>query len=258
MKVVLRLQTNTIISEVLIEANRPVMLGRGKDVQFKVPDEFMSNSHLKITLIPPRLEVTDLESKNGTYLNGIRIEQSDVFLGDEIKAGTTKMTVLAEKMDQDSVYALTFPGPTKDRISHGLHLDFTGARISNQNYGSKYPLEKKPTFSSNKELEVRKKAHSKIKLSKQEIKLRNKKKTSVASTIDFILFIVFLSSPLIATNFMMILDPLFLKDQRLFITGGAELICLLLFYFLNFKISKFTFGERLSGIRELYINQETT
>jgi pSer/pThr/pTyr-binding forkhead associated (FHA) protein len=163
MRVILRLQTNTIESEVALDGNYEISFGRSNKSDQKIPDEFMSNVHCKLVLTPPNLELIDLESKNGTYLNGIRVEHADVFIGDEIKAGTTKISLVPEKMDPNSVSALTFPGSSKDKVNRSLQLDFTGARTSNQSYGSHYPLEKKPTFSSNKELEARKKAQSKIK-----------------------------------------------------------------------------------------------
>jgi pSer/pThr/pTyr-binding forkhead associated (FHA) protein len=256
MRVILRLQTNTIESEVALDGNYEISFGRSNKSDQKIPDEFMSNVHCKLVLTPPNLELIDLESKNGTYLNGIRVEHADVFIGDEIKAGTTKISLVPEKMDPNSVSALTFPGSNKDKVNRSLQLDFTGARSSNQSYGSHYPLEKKPTFSSQKELEARKKAQSKIRLSKQEIKLRNKARATLSSTLDLIILVFVISLPLIAINILFLYDPFALRNYRVGITGAAECICFFSFYYFNFYYSKFTVGEKMSGIQDLYDDQD--
>lgn len=256
MKVILRLQTNTIVTEVPVEANTSVVIGRSSKSNYKIPDELMSSTHCKITLRPPRLDIVDLESKNGTYINGLRVEQSDIFMGDEIKIGSTKITILSEKMDENSVNALTFPGAAKDRYAHGLKLDFTGARLMNQGHvGSSVP-EKKPTASADKELEVRKMAHSKIRLSKEEVKLRNKKESSMAAMIDTILLVLSIAFPLIITNSVILINPDLFQDNRLMILFGSVFVWFGFFYVVNFKYLKFTLGEKISGIQKLYQDQD--
>lgn len=256
MKVILRLQTNTIVSEIPLDSNTSIVFGRSSKSDHKIPDEHISSSHCKISLRPPKLELIDLESKNGTYLNGLRVEQADIFLGDEIKIGETKITILTEKMYQNSINALTFPGVAKDRVSHGLQLDFTGARMINQGHGGLQITEKKPTASANKELEVRKKAQSKIKLSKQEVKLRNKKASSLASTFDMIFTVLAVAFPLVISNSVFLMNPSLFQDQRLLVMLISVIVFMTLFFIVNQKILKFTFGEKLAGIQKLYENQD--
>lgn len=257
MKVILRLQNSTIVSEIPMDANTSVVIGRSSRTDFKVTDELMSGTHCKITLIPPRLEVVDLDSKNGTYINGIRIEQAEIFLGDEIKIGSTKISLLQEKMDQNSINALTFPGRAIDRGVHNLQLDFTGARTINQNlYRTVSTNDKRPTDGSiNKEVETRIKAHSKIKLSKQEIKLKYKKNSSIAATFDGILMILSLALPLIVVNFLFLMKLPVLEGRRLEVILIAEFVCVSLIYFINFKLMKFSLGEKLTGIQKKYLSQ---
>lgn len=257
MRVILRLQTNTIVSELPIEINTSVTIGRSGQCTHKVPDELMSSSHCKISLRSSKLQITDLESKNGTYLNGLRIEKGEIFLGDEIKIGGTKVTILSDKMDPGSVDSLTFPGPVRDRQSHDLQLDFTGARMINQETVKVGSAEKKPTTSANRELEARKKAHSPIKLSKHEIKLRNKKRSSLASTFDVILLILAIGVPLIASNFLILMTPNLLREHRLYFMLIFVLFSMGSYLIFNFKFLKFTLGEKIAGIETLYEGQET-
>lgn len=256
MNVILKLQTNTIVAEIPLEVHKPVVIGRSSLSSHKVLDELMSGTHCKITLRPSKLEITDLESKNGTYLNGLRIEQAEIFLGDEIKIGGTKLTILSEKMDPNMVNALTFPGPAKDRQSHGLSLDFTGARMINQGLVNPAMVERKPTTSANQELEARKKAKSTIKISKQEIKLRNKKRASLASTFDVILMFFAISLPLIASNVLIFMSPTLMQQHRLMVMLVSVLVCIGTFFKVNFRVLKFTLGEKIAGIQKLYDDQE--
>jgi hypothetical protein len=256
MIVMLRLQTKEVVNEVPIEIYKSIVVGRSIHANHKVSDELMSGTHCRITLTHSKLEVMDLESKNGTYLNGLRVDRSDVFLGDEIRVGSTKITILHGKMDPESIAAITFLGAAKDRQSHGLKLDFTGARMINQELGTSSDVEKRPTMSSNKELEVRKVVKSKIKLSKQEIILRNKKRASLASTIDIILVFGVIALPLVVSNIIILLSPSFVKENRLVFMLTSVVFCVGLYFVLNFKILKFTIGEKLSGIENLFNDQE--
>ena len=256
MKVTLNFSTNTIVSELILKERESVIIGRTSKSSHVIPDELLSSAHCKILLMPNKLEVIDLESKNGTYLNGLRIEQSELFLGDELRIGNTKIVIASEKMDAQSVNALTFPGASRDRQSHGLQLDFTGARMINQGHVAPLTIESRPTTSANRELEVRKKVQSKIKLSKQEIKLRNKSRSSLASTFDVILTFSAIALPLVMINVLIFINPNLFRSDRLLIMATSVVISIGIFFTVNFKILKFTVGEKISGIQKLYNDQE--
>lgn len=256
MKVILRLQVNTLISDLKLEPNSSITIGRTDKSNVKVPDPLISGIHCKINYQPPRLELVDMESKNGTYLNGIRVEQSDIFIGDEVKIGGTKITILTEKMDSNTINALTFPGQAKDRAAHSMQLDYAGAGIAPQGFAGLPGTEKKSPGSVNRETEERRQAPSKIKLTKKELKLRNKRASSRAKTFDTIFFIAALALPLLIMNFLLILSPAILKNNRLIVMLAGEILCGGIFYSANFKMLKFTLGEKVAGIQKLYENQK--
>lgn len=257
MNVVIKLQTNNMVNEVELKPNKPVTFGRSSKCDMKVTDELMSSYHCRIIFVPPRLEITDLDSKNGTYLNGIRVDQSQVFLGDEIRVGKTKITILTDRMENQAILSLTFPGATQDRMAHELKLDFTGARQMNQNHFTQAhgPKTAKTSQSIHREIEVRKQANSKIKLSKFEIKQRNKVRASMASTIDVILLILAIGFPLIVTNLIILFKPTMLQNYRLPVMLLSEIVFVSLYFLVNFKMLKFTLGEKLAGIQDLYCAQ---
>jgi hypothetical protein len=57
-------------------------------------DSGMSRIHFLLEFNPPRAHLVDLRSKNGTFVNGTRIEQTDLYDGDEIAAGHTRFLIL--------------------------------------------------------------------------------------------------------------------------------------------------------------------
>lgn len=256
MKLVLRVQINTLVSDISIDPNSTITIGRTDKSSVKIPDPLLSGVHCKIHYHPPKLEITDMESKNGTYLNGLRIEKSDVFIGDEIKMGDSKITILAEKMDPNAINALQFPGPAKDRVAHGLQLDYSGAGIAPQGFAGLPGTERKGSSVINRELEERRQVQSKIKLTKKEVKLRNKRASSQAKTFDTIFFIAALALPLLISNLLLVLTPALIKNNRLIIILAGEIICGGIFYAVNFKMLKFTIGEKVAGIQKIYEGQD--
>ncbi len=256
MKVILKIQNQTSSSEYKLENLKTVTFGRSSKSDVKIPDELLSGTHLKLQLNFPRFIVTDLDSKNGTYLNGIRIEQSEIFVGDEIKAGSTKITIASEKMEKIALSALTFPGANNERAHHELRPDFTGAREMNQIHKKSKRRNPQSLSSFEKEIFLRKRANSKIKLTKHEIKLAEKLKSNFASALDTLLMLVSFLLPLIFANYMMIRFSIILGPLKLPILFVTSLIFCGLFYLINFKWLKFSLGEKFAGIEKVYLNQE--
>ncbi|WQD13207.1 MAG: FHA domain-containing protein [Lawsonella clevelandensis] len=63
------------------------LVGRGDDVDFRIPDTGVSRHHAKIEWNGAVATLTDLNSTNGTAVNGIRISQWQLANGDEIIMG---------------------------------------------------------------------------------------------------------------------------------------------------------------------------
>ncbi|HOQ04128.1 MAG TPA: FHA domain-containing protein [Anaerohalosphaeraceae bacterium] len=64
------------------------VIGRRKDCDLCVPLMSVSRRHCKLNLDQGRLTVRDLGSKNGTFLNGVKVSESPVKPGDVLKIGT--------------------------------------------------------------------------------------------------------------------------------------------------------------------------
>ncbi|MGO9109809.1 MAG: FHA domain-containing protein [Thermoguttaceae bacterium] len=74
-----------------------VAVGRGEMNRFSLPsDAQISDRHFTLHYDGRRCLLTDLDSSNGTFLNGIRAEKVLVEEGDEISAGSTRFQIVRE------------------------------------------------------------------------------------------------------------------------------------------------------------------
>jgi class 3 adenylate cyclase len=71
-------------------------VGRGDDVGLVLDDPEMSRAHAVFAVTPDGLEIQDLGSLNGTWVNGERITAPTLLAaGDAVKVGTTRIEVLS-------------------------------------------------------------------------------------------------------------------------------------------------------------------
>ncbi len=80
------------------------IVGRSRSVHCSMPeDQALSRDHFLIEINPPRCEVRDLNSTNGTYVNNQRVERARVRSGDRIAAGQSVFLVRVEGESSSSV-----------------------------------------------------------------------------------------------------------------------------------------------------------
>ncbi|HKA14348.1 MAG TPA: FHA domain-containing protein [Myxococcota bacterium] len=73
------------------------LVGRGPGVDAAFPDPEMSQRHLRIEFARGRFQVTDLDSTNGTRVNGTGIATAELAHGDRIQAGGHVFQILIER-----------------------------------------------------------------------------------------------------------------------------------------------------------------
>ena len=73
------------------------VLGRSAQCDFIVNDASISRRHAAITFLDGCVTVKDLESSNGTFLDGKRIKESRVNLGQSIRFGKVAFTIASQK-----------------------------------------------------------------------------------------------------------------------------------------------------------------
>jgi len=71
----------------------PLVVGRSSQVDVPVLDPLVSRRHARLDVEDGVIYVTDLNSSNGTYLNGRRVEDSiELRPGDSIGVGAANVT----------------------------------------------------------------------------------------------------------------------------------------------------------------------
>jgi serine/threonine-protein kinase len=70
------------------------LIGRAETAHFCLPDDrYFSRHHCLLEISPPRVFLRDLNSTNGTYVNGVRVETAHLKSGDRIQGGKTVIEV---------------------------------------------------------------------------------------------------------------------------------------------------------------------
>jgi pSer/pThr/pTyr-binding forkhead associated (FHA) protein len=68
-------------------------IGRSAGAEFTVEAAMVSRLHCRLTAGPMELEVVDLESTNGTFVNGQRVAQAFLKEGDRLGVGRVEFVV---------------------------------------------------------------------------------------------------------------------------------------------------------------------
>ncbi len=77
-----------------VETTAPLTIGRDSTVQLVLKDPEASRRHVRLETRDGVVYVRDLESSNGTFLNGRKVDNTiEMREGDEIDVGTTRIIV---------------------------------------------------------------------------------------------------------------------------------------------------------------------
>ena len=231
--------------------NKPMTVGRTHRSDLATDDPMMSAVHCRFILKPDRLELFDMESKNGVYLNGIRVERSEIFINDTIKVGNCSINLEPGKMDPNSTNILTFPGPFKERVDHELKIDY-----------SNNPKLRDETGTHALKQNMRKKFLKAAPANKAEVKGQHKGKAALALTIDIAVLLVIATfipvkilqwmatQPKIKLGSVVLLNS-DINQHKVMIFLGLVVLVGLIFTLINFRKKGFSIGETLSGFPSL-------
>jgi pSer/pThr/pTyr-binding forkhead associated (FHA) protein len=75
-----------------LDGGRALVVGRGQQCQIAIDDDTVSSAHARLQLNAQtqRVAITDLDSSNGTFLNGSRITSAQAQIGDVVRFGTAE------------------------------------------------------------------------------------------------------------------------------------------------------------------------
>lgn len=88
-----------------------VTIGRREDCDLRIPLGDVSRKHCTIMRNESGLQIQDLGSSNGTYVNGERIQQAELHAGDRIRIGSLRFVVQVDgQPDEAEADDFTIPG----------------------------------------------------------------------------------------------------------------------------------------------------
>ncbi len=90
------------------------LVGRSRRAHFQLPakDKYFSRVHFLIEVNPPRCRIMDMGSRNGTHLNGQKVDTCDLKDGDQIRAGHTILRISFEGAEPEAHPEPFAPVPT--------------------------------------------------------------------------------------------------------------------------------------------------
>ncbi len=95
---------------VTLSKGEEASFGRSRSCTTRVPDDFTSSVHCKVKFTGSELLIKDLESKNGTKINGLKIgEITRLFIQDMIVIGETFLHIDEDRSSSDAVKVLIRP-----------------------------------------------------------------------------------------------------------------------------------------------------
>lgn len=72
-----------------------VLIGRGAELPVVLAEDMVSRKHARLTIRGEQIQIEDLGSTNGTFVNGERVKSAPLKPGDRILIGTSIMKLLA-------------------------------------------------------------------------------------------------------------------------------------------------------------------
>ena len=123
-----------------VEADTDVVtVGRVHANTVAIDDQKASREHCRITRRPDgSCELVDLDSRNGTHLNGQRVQKSVLHDGDKIRIGKTTLLV---HLDAEPVLPIREPAPPPNKASEHFLL----VRVGGQKRGTRTEMSKPAT-----------------------------------------------------------------------------------------------------------------
>lgn len=83
--------------EMPLPEDREMLVGRDDSVELRLVEDGVSRVHAKLLASRGKVEVKDLSSTNGTYVNGKRVTRLDLKEGDKVLIGRSIMKVVRDR-----------------------------------------------------------------------------------------------------------------------------------------------------------------
>ncbi len=95
------------------------IIGRREDCDVRIPLGEVSRKHCRLTVDGDELRVEDMGSSNGTFLNGVRIQESTVQPGDSLQVGSIAFAVQINGVPADDEIQPAAPADSRSDTRAG-------------------------------------------------------------------------------------------------------------------------------------------
>jgi transcriptional regulator with GAF, ATPase, and Fis domain len=114
----------------------PLILGRDPSNQLEVGDPAVSRKHCSVSEVSADVfEVADLDSHNGTFVNGTRVSRQTVQHGDRIRIGSSEFVFLTGPDEETGSLASRSGGTAKGSELKTMSLDRSGLPTGDSGVG---------------------------------------------------------------------------------------------------------------------------
>lgn len=115
--------TNTALANRNFPIDHEVVIGRSSECDITLGVAHLSRRHARLYFSGEQLEVEDLRSSNGTYVNGKKVERSLLRTGDELSLDTLSFVVIGPEDDSDSTMMRPPPDIEKTNLRPAIKID---------------------------------------------------------------------------------------------------------------------------------------
>jgi len=121
----LSVRSSTGLNELELEPGNYI-IGRSRDVAFPVEDSEISRQHCMVMAEGERVQLVDLESTNGSFLNGRRVKREVLKPGDVIQVGGALILVKGDDGQEDLAGTATRRGEETSSVPTLMKTDIVG------------------------------------------------------------------------------------------------------------------------------------
>jgi hypothetical protein len=97
----LKVSKGAAVGKVYPLVGKTVKVGKGQENAIKLGDAGVSTNHCGVQIDGSKFEIVDLNSKNGTYVNGKRVQRRFLRNGDMLTLGTCELKFESKVVDMD-------------------------------------------------------------------------------------------------------------------------------------------------------------
>ncbi len=171
-----------------------ITIGRSDKCQIQLDDDLCSSRHCRIKCFDSYIQIEDLDSKNGVFVNQVKILNQKIYIDDKVTLGGTSLFINIKRMSKKDIRILTYRGSAGRGVGNlTLELD-KNALLNSKALNLKNKKQKLKTR-TNLPNNFESKSINKVPRSQQaelvEVKVTFLTKLMIIGIDSFILFIMF-------------------------------------------------------------------